>query len=271
MTHLVSVEWLENNLEDPDLILLHVSLGHKAGEASDAAIETIPGALLFNLPDVFSDTKSELPGTMLSARKFQEEVRKLGISSSSKIVVFDDLGIYSSPRAWWIFKAMGHDNVFVLNGGLPKWKQASLSIASIFEESVADGTFVSDQKVSKFVASQEVLNAVTNRSPIIDVRSPDRFLGQVEESRPGLRKGHIPTAVNLPFAEFLSDGILKPVAEIEAVLALFKKSDNLIFSCGSGVTACIGALAATEAGYANVSVYDGSWSDWGRPSTGLPI
>ena len=257
---LVSVDWLRANLSAPNLVVLEAPLGLTSSE-------WIPGAAVFDFDRVICDPDTTLPHMMPPASLFEAEVRKLGVSADSHIVVYDSTGVYSAPRARWMFKAMGHDTVAVLDGGLPAWRAAGLPVETTLR-TTRPGAFVATPRPSLFCNADDVAHALRdNDTVVVDARSAGRFAGTAPEPRPGLRAGHMPGAVNLPYTEVLADGRYRPIAELRALLqAKIGSASNLVFSCGSGVTACVTALAAEMVGYTNLRVYDGSWSEWGRPS-----
>jgi thiosulfate/3-mercaptopyruvate sulfurtransferase len=190
------------------------------------------------------------------------------VNRQSQIVVYDKVGIFSSPRAWWMFKAMGHDAVAVLDGGLPGWVAAGLPTESTARPRAPTGNFVAKPRPSLFVDADHVAGALTNPAvAVLDARSEGRFQGREPEPRQGLRGGHMPNAINVPFGAVQAQGHMKSPEEISALLAgKVGARERLVLSCGSGVTACTLALAAELAGYSNKAVYDGSWSEWGLPS-----
>jgi thiosulfate/3-mercaptopyruvate sulfurtransferase len=208
---------------------------------------------------------------MPAAEFFTDEMQKLGINKDSAIVVYDSVGIYSSPRAWWMFRAMGHDQVTVLDGGLPAWIHAGFeTVTQLKKRPGQRGDFVSHPQPQAFVDSNDVLKALHDEDfRVLDARSSNRFHGLEEEPREGLRRGHMPNAINIPFANVLEGGVLKSRSSLRSIFDQYKNK-KMIFSCGSGVTACILALAAEQAGYKDLSVYDGSWSEWGLASSNLP-
>jgi len=262
---LVGISWLLENIENPDLVLLDASL-KKTMSGSDADADSkIPGSRYFDLENHFSDVENSLPHMMPSPEQFTFEARRLGISDNSIVVVYDNIGMYVSPRVWWMFLAMGHQQVFVLDGGLPEWKKAGHPVVSSYLTAKNTGNFSADYKPNLIVAKDRVLDAIRYQSAtIIDARSAERFRGTAPEPRKGLRSGHMHDAINIPFGEVLNGNILAGENDLKHTFeSIPDKKTPLIFSCGSGVTACIDALAATVAGYENIAVYDGSWSEWG--------
>ena len=275
-SELVSVDWLNENREHRDLVILDASF-FMPGVDRDGHVEwleeRIPGAVFFDFHREICQHNTDLPHMMPSSDDFQISAQGLGISHDSIIVVYDSLGIFSSPRVWWMLKAMGAENVAVLNGGLPTWKEKSLPLESgPLATPIIKGNFVANQKQTLFCDSKEVLQATQEEERIIiDARSPGRFLAQEPEPREGMRSGHMPSAKNLPFSNLLCENKMNEAYQLAAIFETIAPKDNgIIFSCGSGVTACILALGATLAGYKNISVYDGSWSEWGS-SDDLPV
>jgi thiosulfate/3-mercaptopyruvate sulfurtransferase len=173
-----------------------------------------------------------------------------------------------------MFRAMGHDQVAVLDGGLPAWKKAGHPCGTVAETiAKTRGDFVSHPQQGMFVDSAYVLTALSDPAfSVVDARSEGRFKGQEPEPRAGLRGGHMPNAVNIPFADLVVDGFVLPPTSLKSIFAKKVNTDQqLIFSCGSGVTACVDALAAELAGYSKFTIYDGSWAEWGLPNSGLPV
>ncbi|MEZ5535577.1 MAG: 3-mercaptopyruvate sulfurtransferase [Thiolinea sp.] len=277
---MVSVEWLAANRHRDDLVILdaswHMPDANRDGEAEWRQIR-IPGSRFFDFDGKICRTDTDLPHMAPDSETFNREVRRLGVRQNSYIVVYDSSGVFTSPRAWWMFKAMGHDDIAVLNGGLPAWRKAGLPLETgepLAE--VEEGDFSAIERLFYFRDADEVAAGLEDAGTLVlDARSAERFNAEVDEPRPGLRRGHMPGSLNLPFANLLEEDIYlrNPAALKQAFMQLGITDHNqrLIFSCGSGVTACVLALAAELAGYTNLSVYDGSWTEWGRPDSQRPV
>lgn len=263
---LVSVIWLAERIGQPGLVILDASLRKHRDPTG-----RLPGAAFFDIDGVFSDAASLLPHTMPSPEAFTDAIRELGVNDSDTVVAYDATGIYSSPRAWWMLRAMGFDRVAVLDGGLPAWRDAGEPIEAGPPGRRDRGSFAAQPRPTAFCGSAEVLDLLgSDRAAVLDARSRERFRGEVAEPRAGLARGHMPGSGNLPFEELIEDGRLRPADELRRLFEEVAGSqDRLVVSCGSGVTACVLALAAEVAGYRGTSVYDGSWSEWGAGE--LPV
>ena len=270
-TPLVSVSWLEANIGKDAVVVLDASMAPIGAAPPPRPAESryIPGARVFDFDHRICDRASPLPHMMPSAEAFQTELRALGVNRDSQVVVYDKVGIFSSPRAWWMLRSMGHDAVAVLDGGLPAWVAAGLPTESTPGQPSAPGDFVSRPQPGFFCDADRVAEVLDRAGYVVlDARSPGRFEGREPEPRQGLRAGHMPGALNLPFSAVQREGRMLPPDELRQLYAgKAGERDRLVFSCGSGVTACVLALGATLAGRSELSVYDGSWSEWGLPSS----
>jgi thiosulfate/3-mercaptopyruvate sulfurtransferase len=265
---LVSTDWLAERLGAPDIRIADASWYlPQAGRDAKAeyAAAHIPGAVFFDIDDI-SDERSTLPHMLPPATKFASRMRKLGLGDGNLIVVYDGTGIYSSPRAWWMVRVMGHEDVVVLDGGFPKWKREFKPVEDMTPHP-HPRHFTPRENFSLLREfSQVMANLKTGRETVIDARSHNRFLGREAEPRPGVRPGHIPGSVNVPYTELTNaDGTLKARASL---LELFKSRGidpgrPIVTSCGSGITAAIEMFALNVAGAKDVAIYDGSWSEWG--------
>lgn len=262
--NLVSVEWLHEYIQNDKVVVLDASWHLPAKERSgreEWQKARIPGAGFFDYHDEIKDMDTDLPHMFPSEDLFTEEVRSLGVNNDSLVVVYDANAMFSSPRAWWMFRAMGHEGVAVLDGGLQAWQDAGYPVESKIADTPACGNFKA-VKNSRFINADYVLSRLScEDTRILDARSDDRYA-----------LGHMPGAKNLPYMELLQDGKMKSVDELKRIFsAAIDGRQNLLCSCGSGVTACVLALGAERAGVENIVVYDGSWTEWGAEGAGFPI
>lgn len=267
-SNLVSVDWLKNHLKHPDLIILDATMKHKPnGDSIEAPFGYILGAQEFNFDTDICDQNTNLPHMLPPQKQFEESAINLRINNDSIIVIYDTMGIFSSPRAWWMFKVMGHQNVFVLDGGLPEWVKTGGPTQTNISTQHLQGNFRVSFNPQLIVHSKQITESLDQKHfQIIDARSHTRFNALEPKPREGLSGGHISGSFCLPFTELLKDGLFKSKQELSLAfeLVINTTTEKLIFSCGSGVTSCVLALAADELGFINYSVYDGSWSEWGQ-------
>lgn len=270
---LASVDWLYQNLNDENLIILDATIPKVTAdkEVLNDGFQ-IKKAIFFDIKNVFSDIKAVFPNTVLSPKEFEKKAQDLGINNNSYIVVYDHLGIYSSPRVWWMFQLMGFKNIAVLNGGFPEWKSKNYPVEKPILQKKAKGNFKVNYKASKIKFTKDVLLNIENNNLLVaDARSKGRFYGTENEPREDVKSGHIPNSVSLPYSNIILNGKMKTEEELKLI---FKKTnpDNkeFIFSCGTGITASVLALGADLIGYNSYSVYDGSWTEWGSTNN-LPI
>jgi thiosulfate/3-mercaptopyruvate sulfurtransferase len=237
----------------------------------------VPGAKFFHIDEICNKT-SDLPHMMPTPAKFSKAVQDLGVSSQSQIVVYDSAGLFSAARVWWMFRAFGHNNVRVLNGGLPAWIAMGGNVESRVESKVEStkpnggasdhaqqATFTATAPADYVANLQEVQeNCRTGECLVADARSLARFLGEAPEPRVGLSSGHMPNSVSLPFDDLINNGRLKSASELTEIFASrgITADTTLITSCGSGVTAAIITLALDECDLGMHRLYDGSWSEW---------
>ena len=265
MTHsTVSTDWLATHLAEVKIIDASWYMPADKRDAK-AEFETahIPGAVFYDI-DLLSDRGSSLPHMLPPPDQFAREAGALGIGDGDMVVVYDGTGIFSAPRVWWALKAMGHDQVAVLDGGMPAWKAAGGTLES-GPAKTKPATFSARPNRAILRDFSEVKAALGN-SQVLDARSAPRFEGSEAEPRPGLKSGHMPGAANIPYRAVLTgDNKLKDDAALQKLFA--EKGLDLrapiITSCGSGVTAAILMLALEKLGSRQVAIYDGSWSEWG--------
>jgi len=273
---LVQTDWLEAHLDAPDLIILDGNwyLPNDPRDSYEEYLQArIPGAIYFDI-DQISDKSSSLPHMLPSPEQFSSQMRRMGIGDGMRVVVYDAQGMFSAARVWWTFRAMGNVDVAVLNGGLAKWNAEGRPLEDDPPPKPGVRHFTSRRNAELIRDRDEILKIIDDGTEqIVDARATDRFRGEAPEPREGLRSGHIPGSLNLPYPELLnSDGTVKPAAELKKIFeqAGVDLSKPVTNTCGSGVTASILALALAIIGHRHVSVYDGSWSEWGADES-LPI
>ncbi|WP_417769915.1 3-mercaptopyruvate sulfurtransferase [Stappia sp.] len=266
LSPLVSTKWLAEKLASPDIVVVNAWLPPvgKPDAAPEYDEGHIPGAIFFDV-NAISDTTSDLPHMLPPAHVFSSMMRKLGIGDGQTIVVYDGVGLYSAARVWWMFRAMGVEQVHVLDGGLPKWRAEGHPIEDMPPRPRGERQFTARRNNGLVAGLDKGARARTCGAQVLDARSRGRFAGTDAEPRAGLRAGHMPGALNLPFTELLADGRMKPAEELASAFdaAGIDRSRPVITTCGSGVTAAILSLALAVTGHDKAPVYDGSWTEWG--------
>jgi thiosulfate/3-mercaptopyruvate sulfurtransferase len=272
---LVSADWLAERLAAPDIRILDASL-YLPGDPRDGRalyLEAhIPGARFFDIADI-AEVHSPLPHMLPPVEKFVSRVRKMGIGDGHRVIVYDQQGLFSAARVWWMFRIFGHQDVAVLDGGLPQWLAGGHPVTDD-EPDPRERHFTGRRNASMVRDVTQIAGAAKLRDEqIVDARSPGRFRGDEPEPRPGLRAGHIPGSKNVHYASLLNrDGTMK---DIDATRAVFEAAGvdlkrPIVTSCGSGVTAAILTLALHRMGHARNALYDGSWVEWGAyPDLGV--
>ena len=264
---LVSTAWLSNRLNDSQVRILDASWfmpDSGRDPAKDYAERHIPGAVFFGVDEI-SDHADPLPHMLSAPADFAVAVRRLGVGSDSIVVVYDSVGLFSAPRVWWNFRAMGHQSTYVLDGGLPRWLDEGRPVETGWRETLhADFKSRPDSSLVRNLADMTRILADSS-AQILDARPEVRFTGAAPEPRAGLRGGHMPGALNLPFTSLVEGGALRSPEDLRSVFATagVDLGRPMVTSCGSGISAALLALALARIGRADIAVYDGSWVEWG--------
>jgi len=272
MGPLVTTDWLAGELGKPDLIVFDATK-YLPNEPKDGKAEFvrahIPGARYFDI-DQIADLDTDLPHMVPTPGRFAKLMGALGVSNASQIVFYDQKGLASAARGWWLMGLFGHDNAAVLDGGLPKWVKEGRATQDGEPGAPVPAAFRPDYRAGQVRGVGDVLRNVLTRSElVVDARAGGRFTGAVPEPRAGMRSGHIPGSVSVPYTDLLhADGTFLPAGEVRGRFeaAGVDGSRPVITSCGSGVTACILTLGLRIAGFPEGAVYDGSWTEWGGRS-----
>ena len=264
---IVSTTWLFEHFDNPTLVILDASpTENKSNLVPDFTNIQIKGARKFDMEKVFLDKENPIPNMIPNERVFEEECQKLGINNDSLIVVYDNLGVYTSPRVWWMFKVMGHSQIAVLDGGLSAWKNENLPTEPIRKNESFSGNFKAKYQSDLVVDSSAILENINSKKfQVIDARTEERFCGLIPEPRENMSSGHIPNSINLPFEKVLDKGKMKSKQELTKIFNnLSIENQSLAFTCGSGITACIILLASELISENKNVLYDGSWAEWGQ-------
>jgi thiosulfate/3-mercaptopyruvate sulfurtransferase len=267
--NIVSPAWLSESLLDPRLIILdaswHMPATGRSG-SEEFGHRRLPGARFFDIDEI-SDSNTDLPHMLPAADDFARAVAALGIGQDTHVVIYDALGLFSAPRAWWMFKVFGHPFVSVLAGGMPAWRQSGFAIETTPPAHPPGGGDFTGERDATWIADMAQVEAAlaSGDAVVLDARSADRFSGAQPEPRPGLPSGHMPRAKSLPFQQVLDPqgSNLRPSPELASLFATcgITPTTPVITSCGSGVSACILGLALAEIGI-KPRIYDGSWCEW---------
>ncbi|HEX4192684.1 MAG TPA: 3-mercaptopyruvate sulfurtransferase [Stellaceae bacterium] len=274
---LVSTAWLADHIDDPNLRVFDASFtlpGVKPTAQEEYARRHIPGAVFFDI-DAISDHSNPLPHMLPSPEDFAALAGALGIGGNRQIILYDIAGFGSAPRAWWMLRVFGHDNVALLDGGFPKWLAEGRAVTTYVPQP-KQVTFTPRFDGARVRSKAQVLaNLDEQREQVLDARSAGRFAGTAAEPRPGLRGGHIPGSINVPY-DTLGDPKTRRYLPAEQIEERFRatgvdRSKPIVTSCGSGVTACALTFALHLVGWGKSGVYDGSWSEWGLENNDTPV
>lgn len=271
----VAADWLIEHGDSPDVQIIDARMAPVGQEHRDMRAEYraghLPGAVFFDI-EALSDHTSSLPHMMPRPEAFAVAMRELGISSDKHLVIYDEGNLYSAPRAWWMLKTFGVEQVSILAGGLAGWQRDELPLQQgdvTLPEAEFEAHFDAD-RVKRL--TDVLLISHEKTAQLVDARPAPRFNAEADEPRPGLKRGHIPGALNVPWGDLVFEGELKTTDELSAVFARqgVDLSKPIVVSCGSGVTAAVVALALETLGVDGVTLYDGSWSEWGARDD-LPV
>jgi thiosulfate/3-mercaptopyruvate sulfurtransferase len=272
MGPLVTTDWLAAELGKSDLVVFDATK-YLPNEPNDGVAEFrrahIPGARYFDI-DRIADPDTDLPHMVPTPGRFAKLMGELGVANTSRIVFYDQKGLASAARGWWLMGLFGHDAAAVLDGGLPKWQRENRPVEAGDPSSPSSTAYRPDYRAARLRGVGDILgNVETGAELVLDARAAGRFTGETPEPRAGMRSGHIPGSASLPYTDLLNaDGTFRSP---EAIRDRFAQAGvtagrPVVTSCGSGVTACILTLGLRLAGLPEGSVYDGSWTEWGGRS-----
>ncbi|KHS77347.1 3-mercaptopyruvate sulfurtransferase [Pectobacterium brasiliense] len=264
----VSADWLASHLNDSSITLIDARMLPPGNSTRDIHAEYraghLPGAVFFDI-ETLSDHSTDLPHMMPTREDFARAMGELGIDSQQHLVIYDEGNLFSAPRAWWMLHTFGATSISILSGGLAGWTAQNLPLEQ-GDVTPKPTTFHATLDENAIRSRDDVLSISRDQSEqIVDARPAPRFNAEVDEPRPGLHRGRIPGSLNVPWTDLVSNGALKPNAELATILHKHGVDFTrpIVASCGSGVTASVVVLALTQLNVPNVTLYDGSWSDWG--------
>ncbi|MBN3215684.1 3-mercaptopyruvate sulfurtransferase [Pectobacterium polaris] len=265
---LVSADWLASHLNDSSITLIDARMLPPGNSTRDIHAEYraghLPGAVFFDI-ETLSDHSTDLPHMMPTREDFARAMGELGIDNQQHLVIYDEGNLFSAPRAWWMLHTFGATSLSILSGGLAGWTAQNLPLEQ-GDVTPTPTTFHATLDENAIRSRDDVLSISRDKSEqIVDARPAPRFNAEVDEPRPGLHRGRIPGSLNVPWTDLVSNGALKPNAELATILHKHGVDFTrpIVASCGSGVTASVVVLALTQLNVPNVTLYDGSWSDWG--------
>jgi thiosulfate/3-mercaptopyruvate sulfurtransferase len=268
MNPLINTSWLAGRVHDPDVVILDATLPPvgvtpPVDTRARYLAKHIPGAIFFDIEEL-SDRSTPLPHMLPAPEAFSRSMSALGVGDEMDIVIYEQEGVFSGPRAWWMLKTFGAPHVYLLDGGLRAWIEAGLPTDS-GDVHHAPATFrakLDPDAVKDFSQMQQMIAA---HAQVLDARSSGRFAGTLPEPRPGISSGHMPGTTSIPFTELVEEGRLRPAEELRRIFAAksVDMKQPITTTCGSGVTAAVIALGLEVAGAKRVSLYDGSWAEYG--------
>jgi len=267
---LVSCEWLQKNLDAENQLILDATFflpRQQRNAQKEYQQQHIPGAVFFDI-DVVADLSSPLAHMLPTAEQFAAVVGKMGIANDTQVLIYDNNHFFAAARVWWMFRVFGHDNVAVIDGGMVRWKQLNFPIDSQQVKLISKVFQAKYHSELVYDLKQMKMAQVSKSRQIIDARSADSFLGERKLADERLKSGHIPGSINIPYAG-LTEGEQQTLLANQTLRLLFDDaqidfSKPIVTTCGSGVSACVLALALYQLGLKDIAVYDGSWAEWGR-------